>query len=114
MSSRATKSLWPQVRCRGLTPSVEHRAMKIVIIGASRGVGRHAVEQALSLGHDVTAVARNTGTFWHLGDKVNTITGDAMSPPDIDRSLAGHDAVLCTLGADNRRGATTLYSTAAR
>src|SRR3712207_2438753 len=93
---------------------VEDRAMKIVIVGASRGVGRHAVEQALRLRYDVTAVARKTGTLQDLGGRVNTVAGDATSPSDIERSRANHDAVLCTLGADDRRGAATLYSTAAR
>ena len=94
--------------------SVERSVMKIVIFGASRGVGRHAVEQALSLGHNVTAVARNAGTLQHLGGRATTVTGDVTSPSDVERSLAGQDAVLCTLGADDRRVANRLYSTAAR
>lgn len=87
--------------------------MKLAILGASRGVGWHAVEQALGLRHDVTAFARDISTLQHFGERVTTVAGDVTSPSDVERGLAGQDAVLCTLGADDRR-ATTLYSTAAR
>lgn len=88
--------------------------MRVAIIGASRGVGRHAAEQALGLGHDVTAFARTAAALRHLGGRARIVAGDAMNPTDLERALAGQDAVLCTLGADDRRGATTLHSTAAR
>lgn len=87
--------------------------MKIVIYGASRGVGRHAVEQALGLGYDVTAVSRNASTLQHLSGRLSAVAGDVTSSRDVERTLTGQDAVLCTLGADDRR-ATTLYSTAVK
>jgi putative NADH-flavin reductase len=88
--------------------------MKMAIIGAGRGVGRHAVEQALDLGHDVTAFARNADAVRHLGGRLTITAGDVTDPADVQRALAGQDTVLCTLGADDRQAATTLYSTAAR
>ena len=47
------------MRGNGVRPPARLRAMKVAVIGASRGVGRHIAEQALARGHEVTAAVRN-------------------------------------------------------
>ena len=71
--------------------------MKLTIIAATGGVGRELLEQALSAGHDVTAVVRNPGK---LSRKVRAVTTDltAPDPAALESAVAGADAVLSGLG----------------
>lgn len=85
--------------------------MKILIIGASRGVGRLAMQQALENGHHVTAFARDPSALpGH--ERLTVLRGDATNEADIRHAVAGHDVVISALGSDNRREPTQLYSTA--
>lgn len=51
--------------------------MKLNIVAATGGIGRHLVEQAVAGGHDVTAVARRRR---ELPDGVRTVTVDLTRP----------------------------------
>ena len=76
--------------------------MKLTIVAATGGIGRHLVEQAVAGGHDVTAVARRPR---ELPGGVRTVAVD-LTRPDM-RTLAaavrGADAVLSALGPRNPR-----------
>jgi putative NADH-flavin reductase len=75
--------------------------MKITIVAASGGTGRHILDQAVAAGHDVTAVVRNPRKL--DGVPVRVVTTD-LSHPDRDalcEAVAGADAVLSALGATN-------------
>jgi putative NADH-flavin reductase len=71
--------------------------MKLTIFGATGGIGRQLVEQALSAGHKVTAVVRNPNK---LSNKVRVVTADlsAPDPAAIQSAVEGADAVLSGLG----------------
>ncbi len=87
--------------------------MKVVIFGASRGVGRQLVERALLNGHDVTAVVRTLGTLHNTNERLRIVQGDVRDANRVSETIAGQDAVLCAVGSSNR-APVTLYSTAAR
>jgi putative NADH-flavin reductase len=70
--------------------------MNIVIFGASRGVGRAAVDIAAARGHTVTAVARTAAAM--AGLPGTTVTGDVLDPAVAARTLSGADAVIVALG----------------
>jgi uncharacterized protein YbjT (DUF2867 family) len=72
--------------------------MKVLVVGASGGSGLATVESLLAAGHEVTAFARHDGRLQHLGRRVRIVTGDATDPALIERTVAGHDAVIVTLG----------------
>ena len=79
--------------------------MHLVIFGASRGVGRAAVDAALGAGHTVTAFARSAGT---LGDTAATVVrGDVLDARAVRAALTGADAVLVSLGVTPGRGGST-------
>ena len=86
--------------------------MKLIVFGASRGVGRSLTELALADGHHVTAVVRNPSMV-ELNESLEVVAGDVTDADSVRRSLPGHEVAFCTVGAD-KRGVTTLYSTAAR
>lgn len=71
--------------------------MKVTIFAATGGIGRHAVEQALAAGHDVTAAARRPSGF---PAEVTTVAVDLADPrsPGLPTALQGADAVLSALG----------------
>lgn len=71
--------------------------MKLLVLGASGGVGKHAVELAAAKGHAVTAVVRG-GSEITVPDGVRLVRGDVLDRATIDAAVAGQDAVLSCLG----------------
>jgi uncharacterized protein YbjT (DUF2867 family) len=75
--------------------------MRVLVLGASGGTGRHLVAGALARGHEVTAVAR------HLDD-FEPCPGLTLRPADIRDEAAvrgvaaGHDAAISVLGSRTR------------
>lgn len=74
--------------------------MKIIVFGASRGVGFQVVQQALEQGHEVTAFARNVSEL-PQHPKLHIFQGDALDPASVALALEGQQAVVCALGAGN-------------
>jgi putative NADH-flavin reductase len=72
--------------------------MKIVVFGASRGVGLNVVEQALQAGHTVTAFVRTPSTFTVQHSNLIVFQGDSMDASAVERAIAGQDAVISALG----------------
>lgn len=70
-------------------------AVKVLVLGASGGVGRHLVERAAAAGHAVTAVARS-GLAVPSG--VNVVVGDVGKPGVLADAVRGQDVVLSALG----------------
>jgi putative NADH-flavin reductase len=89
--------------------------MKLTIIGASRGIGRKVIDEALERGHDVRAMSRN------MSDKgidgITALNGDATDAQAVATAIEGADAVILTLGLPRDARvlkATTLFSDATR
>jgi len=72
--------------------------MKIAVFGATGGTGSEFVQQALSDGHDVTAIVRNPDTFSMRHFRLRKVAGDALRPESFAEALKGQDAVVSTLG----------------
>lgn len=72
--------------------------MKLVVFGASRGVGLEVVKQALEAGHTVTAFVRSSSTFAVKHPNLTICQGDALDAVTVENAIAGQDAVVSTLG----------------
>lgn len=72
--------------------------MKVLIIGASKGVGLETTRQAVEAGYDVRALARSASTISQVSPRLEKVNGDALDYTDVSASLAGVDAVIMTLG----------------
>jgi putative NADH-flavin reductase len=72
--------------------------MKITVIGATGGSGKAAVAWLLESGHQVTAFARCPEKLGLRHERLRLVSGDALSPQDVERAVAGQDAVVVTLG----------------
>lgn len=65
--------------------------MNIVLFGATGRAGRPILDELLSRGHTVTAVARHPEG---LPDTVQAVRGDLADVAQIERTIAGADAVV--------------------
>jgi len=72
--------------------------MKIIVFGASRGVGLKVVEQALEAGHTVTAFVRSPEKFGVKHANLMVFKGDSMDAAAVEKAIAGHEAVISALG----------------
>jgi putative NADH-flavin reductase len=71
---------------------------KILIIGASKGIGLEVVKQALALGYSVRALARSADKIALSDQKLEKRNGSALNAKDVSSALEGVDAVVLTLG----------------
>lgn len=92
--------------------------MKILIIGASKGIGLETVKAALEAGHGVRAFARSASRIAIEDDRLETFDGDALNVSDVREALTGIDAAVETLGVplslETVMHGTDLYSRAGR
>ncbi len=72
--------------------------MKIIVFGATGGIGRHLLRGALTQGHTVTAFVRNAATLTPQ-EGLRVVTGDVFDPGAVADALDGQRAVLSALGA---------------
>ena len=72
--------------------------MKVLVVGATGGTGRAAVDALLAGGHEVTALARRAREVLGGRPGVRPVDGDATASADVGRAVQGQDAVVVTLG----------------
>jgi uncharacterized protein YbjT (DUF2867 family) len=71
--------------------------MNVIVFGATGGTGRAVIRSLLAARHRVTAFVRNPAKLT-AQPGLSVATGDAMNAADVSRSVAGHDAVVVSLG----------------
>ena len=76
------------------------RTLRVLVVGASGGTGRATVAALLAAGHEVSAFSRSGVRFAaeQGHERLRGIDGDATQAADVERAVAGHDAVIVTLG----------------
>jgi uncharacterized protein YbjT (DUF2867 family) len=72
--------------------------MKVLVVGSTGGSGRAAVEHLLAQGHQVTAFSRRADQVETRSERLRFLNGDVMDSAEVERAVAGHDAVVVTLG----------------
>ncbi|MCJ8164513.1 NAD(P)-dependent oxidoreductase [Pontibacter sp. E15-1] len=68
--------------------------MKIAIIGASGNIGSRITQEALTRGHNVTAIVRNPENVTEESVSLEVIEGDVQDVSAMAAFLKGHDAVV--------------------
>ena len=84
--------------------------MKVLVIGGTRGTGREVVAAAHAAGHELTLLARNAERISLPVTGVRVVVGDAGDADDIERAVAGQDAVVWTVGVGPTRRTVHLFS----
>jgi putative NADH-flavin reductase len=72
--------------------------MRVLIIGASKGIGLETTRQALQAGHQVRALARSAAGIALSHPNLEKFQGDALKTGDVEAALIGVDVVIQTLG----------------
>jgi putative NADH-flavin reductase len=72
--------------------------MKLVVLGATGGIGVEIIRQAMERGHSVTAFVRTPRRLSALAERIRLVQGDLMDAAELGRTLEGHDAVLSAFG----------------
>ena len=97
--------------------------MKIALIGATGNVGSHVCKEALSRGHQVTAIARDTAKLSAGESNLSVIQTDVYDTDALALALRGHDAIISAfnsgwqnpnLYADYKRGYASILNAAKR
>ena len=91
---------------------------KVLVIGASHGIGLETVRAALRAGHSVRALARSATTMPIQDANLDKVSGNALDRDTIRNALQDVDVVIQTLGIDFSARAifegTTLFSESTR
>lgn len=79
--------------------------MKLTVFGATGGIGGEIVRQALTAGHQVTAVVRDPARLAAEGEGLEVFRADLRDAEALRAAVTGRDAVLSGLGARKRSDA---------
>ena len=91
---------------------MEH-SQKVLVVGATGGTGRATVDALLRRGHRVTAFSRHAESLELGSDQLTLLNGDATDLTDVEKAVAGHDAVVVTLGITENPFRVRLFGAAA-
>ena len=87
--------------------------MRVVVFGATGGIGTATVDQALSAGHELTVLARSPQKLGETGRLVTTVQGDVKDPDAVRAAISPNtDAVVSALGARPGEGSAIAAGTA--
>jgi putative NADH-flavin reductase len=88
--------------------------MRLLVIGATRGIGMRLVESALDENHTVTALVRNPERLTVNHDRLNVIKGDIRDREAVSRAVENQNAVCITIGINPTRKPVTVFSQGAK
>ena len=74
--------------------------MKIIVFGATGGVGKSVVAQALEAGLEVTAFVRTPSKMDINHENLKLIQGNAFNQEEVSGAIIGHDAVVSCIGSN--------------
>ncbi len=72
--------------------------MKLVVLGATGGIGLEIIRQAVDRNHQVRAFVRSPERLKSFGDRIDVMQGDPLNSADLARAMEGQDAVLSGFG----------------
>jgi putative NADH-flavin reductase len=72
--------------------------MKLIVLGATGGIGLEIIRQAIDRGHSVTAFVRSPDAVKPYADRIAIRQGELLNSSDLQSAIAGHDAVLSAFG----------------
>lgn len=73
--------------------------MKVLVLGGTRGLGRDIAVAAHAAGHTLTVLARRPGELGATVSGVRMVVGDLTDAQDVERAVAGQDAVVWAVRA---------------
>lgn len=77
--------------------------MKIIVFGASKGLGSYVIRQGLAAGHEMTAFARSPERLRISNPHLTLAKGDVLDVTAVKNAIQDQDAVIITLGLPTLR-----------
>jgi putative NADH-flavin reductase len=81
--------------------------MRVLVLGATGGIGRFLLEFATARGHEVTAFVRSPQKIALKSDRLRAVSGDLLHAEQLAQVLLGQDVVLSAFGPATLRRVTT-------
>lgn len=72
--------------------------MRLLVLGASGGVGRHAIDQAVRRGHQVRALIRPSAELPAAGEGIEIVRAEPLEEGVILEAARGVEAVISSIG----------------
>lgn len=88
--------------------------MKLLLIGATRGIGARLTEQALEAGHEVTVLARHPKKLTLSHENLTVIQGDVRDAQAVREAMPGQEGVALTIGIMPTLAKVTVFSEGTR
>lgn len=88
--------------------------MKILIIGATQGVGKALLETSLEENHDVTVLARQPEKIQISHPRLRVVKGDVLDAKSIETVAEGQEAICSCIGVPITFKPVDLFSKGAR
>ena len=82
--------------------------MKIIVFGATGGVGQQFVKLALEKGYEVSAFVRTPSKLTIQHPQLTVIQGDALDPKATEKAIQNHDAIVSCLGTSGLKKSDAL------
>jgi nucleoside-diphosphate-sugar epimerase len=92
---------------RSVSVELEERWLRLLVVGATGGLGRDIVAAALAGGHETAALARDPARA-ELPEVVEIVQGDVLDPGSLAGMVRDRDAVICALGTPSPRRPSSL------
>jgi putative NADH-flavin reductase len=86
--------------------------MRLILFGPTGMIGSRILKEALSRGHQVTAIARDSARVSVAHEKLAIVSGNVLNPANVAEVIKGHDAVISAIGPT--QNATAVVVEAAR
>jgi putative NADH-flavin reductase len=87
--------------------------MKVLVLGATGGVGQHILKLGIERGHELTALVRKPEKLKSWESRVRIVKGDALNKRALEEAVRGQDASIYSIGVKTI-GRTTLFSESTR
>jgi putative NADH-flavin reductase len=85
--------------------------MKILIIGANRGIGLQVLQQAIEKNHDITVLVRSPQKLTVEHERLVVMQGDTCDRQAVSRAIKSQDAVISCIGIMPTRKPVSVFST---
>ena len=72
--------------------------MRVIIFGATGGIGKWVLKHALEKGHEVTAYVRNPSKITVEHERLNVVKGEISDVVTMTQALKGQEAVIWCVG----------------
>lgn len=81
--------------------------MRVLVLGATGGIGKFLLEFATARGHEVTAFVRSPQKIALKSERLRAVSGDLLHAEQLAQVLLGQDVVLSAFGPATLRRVTT-------